>query len=99
MIPRSAGFLHLTDVLAVHRITHLITEDTVPFGAVRELVQRRWPNSLAAEWFSCPWCASTAVAAGVVTARILAPRWWAPIATALSLSSITGLLATWENSK
>jgi hypothetical protein len=37
------------------------------------------------------------VAAGVTLARHLIPRWWSHSATALALSAVTGLLATWEH--
>lgn len=86
----------VVDALAVHRITRLVTEDTVPFGPARDWVMDHWPGSLPAEWVSCPWCASVTVAAGVAAARVLAPRWWPYPAVALALSSVAGLLTTWE---
>lgn len=87
----------VVDALAAYRITHLITDDTVPFGSAREYILNRWPGSLAAEWVECPWCAGMTIAAGVIAARALIPRWWTHPATALACSAITGLLATWEH--
>lgn len=96
--PRPVPGLDLVvDALATHRITHLITEDTIPFGKARDHVLQRWPDSLAAEWVTCPWCMSVTVAAGVVTARELGARWWPAVAMLLAFSSVTGLLATWEH--
>lgn len=85
------------DALATHRITHLITEDEFPFGPVRDRILASRPNSMIAAWVTCPWCSGLWCAAGVVAVRAFAPRWWAPVATALAFSSITGLLSTWEN--
>jgi hypothetical protein len=87
----------VVDALAAYRITHLITEDTIPFGRARTFITDRWPGSLAAEWVECPWCAGMAVAVGVTLARALIPRWWTHPATAFACSAITGLLATWEH--
>jgi hypothetical protein len=87
----------VVDALATYRITHLVTDDTIPLGRARDFITNRWPGSLAAEWVECPWCASVTVAAAVTTARHLIPRWWTHPATALALSAVTGLLATWEH--
>ncbi len=46
---------------------------------------------------TCRFCASVWVAFGVVAARRLAPRAWAPVATALALSSASTLLAGLED--
>jgi hypothetical protein len=87
----------VVDALAVYRITHLITDDSIPFGRTRDFITNRWPGSLVAEWVECPWCAGVAVAVGVTMARTLIPKWWTHPATALALSAATGLLATWEH--
>lgn len=42
---------------------------------------------------TCPWCAGMWVALGVVAARRVAPRVWAPFAKALAMSATTGLLS------
>lgn len=87
----------LLDALASYRITHLITDDTIPFGRARDAITNRWPGSLAAEWVGCAWCAGLAVAAGVTVARALIPRWWTVPATVFALSAVTGVLSTWEH--
>lgn len=45
---------------------------------------------------TCPWCAGMWVAAAVVAVRRVAPRWWDPLARALTLSALTGLAASNE---
>lgn len=87
----------LVDALACYRLTHLITDDHLPLGPLRERVVDTKRDSLVAEWMGCPWCAGMWVAAAVVAARVWAPRWWGPAAQALALSAVTGLLSTWEH--
>ena len=87
----------LVDALACYRLTHLITDDRLPLGPLRDRVLHTDSDSLVAEWIGCPWCAGMWVAATVVAARAWAPRAWQPAATALALSAITGLLSTWEH--
>lgn len=86
----------MVDALATHRITHLIVEDTFPLGRLRDRIIDQQPESMLAEWITCPWCASMPVALTVCVARAVAPKWWAPLATVLAFSSATGMLATWE---
>jgi hypothetical protein len=50
-----------------------------------------------ARLITCRWCAGVWIAGGVVAARTLAPRVWAPIATGLACSSGAALLAGLEN--
>lgn len=87
----------LVDALAAYRLTHLITDDHLPFGPIRERVLHTDSDGLIAEWMECPWCAGMWVAAAVVAARAGAPRWWAPAARVLALSAAVGLLSTWEH--
>lgn len=42
---------------------------------------------------TCPWCAGMWVALGVVAARRLVPRAWAPLARALAFSAVAGLMS------
>lgn len=96
----------IVDALAVHRLTRMAIEDRVPFGAVRSAVVRRAyerqsndgssEQPYVVELLSCPWCMSIWVAGGVMVARRLSPRAWRPLALILAASSITGLLAGWE---
>lgn len=45
---------------------------------------------------TCRWCAGMWIGAGVVAARRLAPRAWAPVAEALAVASAAALLAGFE---
>lgn len=42
---------------------------------------------------TCGWCSSVWVGAGVVLARRWFPRLWGPVAEALALSAVAGLIA------
>lgn len=89
-------FLLALDALAVFRLTHFITEDHIPFGPMRDRITERRPDSLLAEWFGCPWCASTWVAPVVIALHALLPSIWPYAAAVLAFSAVAGLLATWE---
>lgn len=89
----------LVDVLAVARLTHLWTEDTLPpVAAAREktyaAIQSRHGHVWAEGLTTCPWCTSIYVAAGVLAARRLAPRAWPVIARGLAASYATGWLSS-----
>lgn len=49
-----------------------------------------------AKLLTCSWCTSIYVGLGVVLARRVAPRLWNPMATALAMSEVAGILATHE---
>lgn len=95
------------DGLAVYRITRLIVKDTFPpVKRVREAVetwaiqpaQRRSPieGHALGELVSCPHCMGFWVAAAVVAARLVAPRWWDPIGKAFALAGVVSLVAEVE---
>lgn len=46
---------------------------------------------------TCRWCMGAWVAAGIVAARRLAPRQWAPLADGLALSAAAALIAGLED--
>lgn len=50
-----------------------------------------------ADLVTCRWCAGVWVALGVVAARRVAPRAWAPLARALAFSSAAALVAGLED--
>lgn len=45
---------------------------------------------------TCGWCSGMYVAFGVMAARLIAPKVWQPISTALACASAAGLLSTAE---
>lgn len=80
------------DALAVFRLTRLVTEDHLPFGPLRDRLNRRDPDSLAAELVSCPWCVSMYAAMLVLGLHAVLPHAWPYAAAVLAFSAITGLL-------
>lgn len=46
---------------------------------------------------TCRWCTGVWVAAAVVAARRLAPRWWAPIANVAAVAACVALIAAAED--
>jgi len=83
------------DLLAVYRLTRLLTEDEL-MEPVREWVWKNHPpqDTKIGYFVTCPWCVSVWVGGAVVAARMVAPRQWDPIARALVLSAGTGLIAS-----
>lgn len=77
------------DVLAVQRISRLVTEDTI-FDGLREWIALNGPDKLA-ELVTCPHCVSIYAGAAAVSLRRVVPRLWTPFATALALSAVTSL--------
>lgn len=96
----------VVDALAVHRLTRMVIEDRVPLGWLRSSIVRRayakrendatGGQPYVVELLSCPWCMSVWVAFGVAVVRRFVPRVWRPLAQVLAASSVTGLLAGWE---
>lgn len=46
---------------------------------------------------TCRWCMGVWIAAGIVTARRLAPRWWQPVAEGAAVAAAAALLARGED--
>lgn len=90
--------------LAVHRLTRLVTRDTLPpledaRNAVEDAIEARAPRW--AHGLTCPWCVSMWLAAATVGAGELAhrtgrDRGYRLVTTALAASSAAGLLADLE---
>lgn len=81
----------LVDTLAVARLTRLVTRDRIT-RRPRNWVWEHAPEPIAA-LVDCPWCVSIWAAAGVVAARRFAPRAWSPVAAALAMSEVAGIVA------
>lgn len=83
-----------TDVLAVHRLTHLVVEDEITSDLRGKWYARHDPGSTKLGYLvSCPWCVGFYVSVAAVAARRLAPGAWEPAARALALSSAIGLMS------
>jgi hypothetical protein len=79
--------------LAVHRLTRLVTDDTITEHLREPIVERGgWPGYFT----TCPWCVSMWVAGGWLLLRTAAPRTARALGTVLASSSVAGLLASWE---
>lgn len=90
----------VVDALATFRLTRLVNQDTITEGLRAKVKHAMYQETRSAELaakldvlISCPWCVSWWVALGVITARRVAPKAWQPVATALALSAVTGLVA------
>lgn len=85
----------LLDSLAVYRITRLIVTDeiTAPLRdpIIDWLDEHEHPK--LAYLLSCPWCASVWAAAAVLLIRWRAPKVWAQLRWALSMSATAGIIA------
>lgn len=84
----------LIDAAATARLTRLVVEDRVPFGPIRDRLEKR--GGYLGELVSCPWCSSAYCAIFVVFMRRRYPRVWQPVATALAMSYAAGFLAGHE---
>lgn len=85
-------------VLAAHRLTRLITHDSLPpVARFRQYVLDRWGNNPWSELAVCPWCMGFWVAVGttviVSTPADMAYRW---IAVPLAMSTLIGVIASRE---
>jgi hypothetical protein len=100
--------LLIIDALAVFRLTHLVTEDTI-LEPVRELLrgvsyengrdeggfrEKVAKRPSLAIWVTCPWCVSPWCATVVVAAQSIFPHIWFYPACVLAFSAVTGLIAT-----
>lgn len=88
----------LVDVLALYRLTRLVTRDEILRPARERLLDvaetRRWARG--AYLLECPWCVSPWLAAGVLLARSSAPLPWHLLALVLALSAVAGVLSERE---
>ena len=82
------------DALATHRLTKLVVDDEIA-RPIREKIFDKFgepSESKLSFAITCPWCTSMWVGLGVVAAGTIAPKAWRPLAYALALSSVTGLI-------
>ena len=64
----------------------------------QEVVESLQDPPRLATLVTCRWCAGIWIAAGVTSARLLTPKLWEPVATALALSAGAVLLSGLEDS-
>jgi Protein of unknown function (DUF1360) len=82
------------DALATFRLTRLLVEDEIT-SPIRKAVWKRYDpsDSKLGYLFTCPWCVSIWVGAGIVAARYAAPAQWEPVARVFAGSAVTGMIA------
>lgn len=85
------GLWLVLDVLAVYRLTILITRDAIT-ERLRKWVRKHMGDK-AFLFITCPWCTSMWIAMGVVVLTALAPNQWKYVAAVLTLSAGAGFLA------
>ena len=85
--------LLLVNILAVHRMTHLVIDDKIT-EPLRDKIFDKFgqPHETWTYLLTCPWCASIWVAALAVAGILWFPLVWSPVALILALSSATGLI-------
>jgi hypothetical protein len=81
------GLALVVDALAAYRLTRLVTQDRI----TQPLRDRL--DGLPGELVRCSWCVGIYAAFGVVAARRLVPRGWAPIGDALAVAAVVGLIS------
>lgn len=86
----------LVDLLSGYRLTRVILDDSRDFPPLAP-ARARLAKTLDRHppWgdvLGCEWCSSFWVGLGVAAARRLAPRAWGPLADALAVSAVAGLL-------
>jgi hypothetical protein len=87
----------IIDSLAAHRLTRLAVEDVIT-EPIREMVFEKFPphpRSLSYA-LTCPHCAGVWVGAGIVAARLLAPRAWRVAAVGLATASVVSLIQDYQ---
>ena len=93
-VSEGAALEVVLDALATYRLTRLVVEDEIT-APLREKLWRHFDpgDTRIGYLFTCPWCVSFWVGAGVVCARTVAPKTWGGVARVLAFSAATGYIA------
>ena len=80
--------------LAVHRLTRLITTDTI-FSTLREKIWNKFPPDKINLGYliTCDWCTSLWVSAFIIGSYLLIPSATVVVSLVLAISTIVGYLA------
>jgi hypothetical protein len=88
-------------VLAVARLTRLLTTDQVTLPVRTWVIRKHGEESAAAYFVFCPWCVSIWVSAPMTAITFAVPHWWNwtewiwyGVLTFLAVSHATGLIAS-----
>ena len=85
-----SAVLLLLDALAVFRLTHLLTSDSIT-APLRERI-RKGGRLMLIEFSTCPWCVSPYIAGAVVALQRFAPTVCLYVSMVLAFSAVAGLL-------
>jgi len=97
----------LLDLLAVHRLTRLITRDEIT-NPLRETTEKEIGTAVTAKIISqstadkliylmgCDWCASIWAASFALAMRRYMPDFWNNLKYVLAASTVTGFIASYE---
>lgn len=84
--------LLVASVFATHRLTVLVTRDTIT-EKLRNWFFNRWnPMNSWTYVLTCPWCISMWLGGVVLLGVVFIPQIWVYFALLLTFSSITGLI-------
>lgn len=88
-------FLLVLYVLAVMRLTRLVTADTVLDPLRLRLARRYGPESRVLEFLGCPWCVGfwLSLAAAPVVIAAVGWSWWLVVPLGLACSQVVGMLS------
>lgn len=86
-------FAFMLLALATHRVTRLITTDTI-FSGLREKIWNKWPPTTKfGYFFTCNWCAGLWVSAVAITCYMLVPYPTYVVSLVLAVSSVVGIIS------
>lgn len=97
----------ILDLLAVHRLTRLITRDQIT-EPLRETIEKEIGTAVTAKIISqntadkliylmgCDWCASMWAGAVALGLKHYLPDTWANLRYVLAASTVTGFIASYE---
>lgn len=82
----------IVDALAAHRLTRLAVEDVITEPIREKVFEKYPPHSRSLSYaLTCSHCAGMWVGAGIVAARLVAPRAWRVAAVGLAVAGAVSL--------
>lgn len=87
------SLIHLISlILSTYRLTKLVNEDYL-LKDFRQKVWTRYPkNTKIGYLFTCPWCMSIWMAAGLLLIKQASPKFYDELCLLLTASAVTGIL-------
>lgn len=83
----------IRDALAVYRLTKLVIDDEITSDLRDKVFEKFPPESTKIGYlFTCPWCVSIWIAAGLLVGKKIAPTAQENLSWVMAASAVTGLL-------